>query len=130
MLEILERISKGEGEMEDLNTLLSLAEVIRDASLCNLGKTSVNPVLSTLEYFRDEYEAHIKEKKCPAHVCSALITYRIDPTICNGCTACERVCPAGAITGEKKKVHVINPLLCTKCGSCFERCRFGAVIKD
>jgi NADH-quinone oxidoreductase subunit F len=130
MLEILERITEGEGKMEDLDNLLSLAEVIRDASLCNLGKTSVNPVLSTLEYFRDEYEAHIKEKKCPAHVCSALITYRIDPTICNGCTACERVCPAGAITGEKKKVHVINPLLCTKCGSCFERCRFGAVIKD
>ena len=131
MLKILTNISKGEGKEGDIELLEELSEVTRDASLCALGKTSANPVLSTLKYFRDEYEAHIKEKRCPAYVCKALISYYIDPEKCQACMICFRQCPAGAISGGKNQIHVIDQEKCTKCGTCFEACppRFGAVKK-
>jgi NADH-quinone oxidoreductase subunit F len=129
MLEILDRIVEGNGTMEDIDKLETLASTIKDTALCGLGQTAPNPVLSTLRYFRDEYEAHVKDKKCPAKSCKALIAYRIDPLKCTGCTACARACPTGAITGEVKKVHVIDQEKCIKCGSCFEVCRFDAVEK-
>jgi NADH-quinone oxidoreductase subunit F len=127
MLEILTRITEGQGKPEDLEVLERLGNVVRNTSLCGLGQTCPNPVLSTLRYFRHEYEAHIFDKKCPAHTCRALITYYILEDKCNGCTRCARVCPAGAITGEKKKLHVIDPAKCTRCGTCMEKCKFGAV---
>ncbi len=129
MLEILERITDGQGSMEDLDNLEELSHQIGESSLCGLGQTAPNPVLTTLKHFRHEYEAHIIEKKCPAHVCSPLLTYTIDEN-CNGCTACARACPTDAITGEKKQLHVINQDACIKCGKCFTVCRFDAVIKD
>jgi NADH-quinone oxidoreductase subunit F len=129
MLEILERITDGQGSMEDLDNLEELSHQIGESSLCGLGQTAPNPVLTTLKHFRHEYEAHIIEKKCPAHVCSPLLTYTIDDN-CNGCTACARACPTDAITGEKKQLHVINQDACIKCGKCFTVCRFDAVIKD
>ncbi|HKM39894.1 MAG TPA: NADH-quinone oxidoreductase subunit NuoF [bacterium] len=128
MLEILDRISAGEGKMEDLDLLERTARIIQDTALCGLGQTAPNPILSTLRYFRDEYEAHIKEKRCPAGVCTALLTYYIKPDLCRGCTACTKVCPVGAITGERKEVHVIDPEKCIKCGACAERCPFDAII--
>lgn len=108
-----------------------LSEVTRDASLCALGKTAPNPVLSTIRYFRDEYEAHIKERKCPAHVCKELFSYYIDPGMCQACMICLRKCPVDAITGGKKQTHVIDQEKCTKCNTCFEVCppRFGVVKK-
>jgi len=127
MLEILTRITEGQGRPEDLEVLERLGHVVRNTSLCGLGQTCPNPVLSTLRYFRHEYEAHIFDKKCPAHTCRALITYYILEDKCNGCTRCLRVCPAGAIAGEKKKLHVIDPAKCTRCGTCMEKCKFGAV---
>ncbi|NLL19230.1 MAG: 4Fe-4S binding protein, partial [Clostridia bacterium] len=130
MLEILTRITQGEGKEEDIEKLESLGKVIKSTSLCGLGQTAPNPVLSTLKYFRHEYEAHIKEKRCPAGACKELITYRIDPGKCNGCTRCARNCPAGAISGNKKEVHVIDMDKCTKCNTCYEVCRFDAVIKE
>ena len=129
MLEILERITDGQGSMEDLDNLEELSHQIGESSLCGLGQTAPNPVLTTLKHFRHEYEAHIIEKNCPAHVCSPLLTYTIDDN-CNGCTACARACPTDAITGEKKQLHVINQDACIKCGKCFTVCRFDAVIKD
>ncbi|BBJ28956.1 NADH-quinone oxidoreductase subunit NuoF [Athalassotoga saccharophila] len=129
MLEILDMIVDGKGTMEDIEALEKLARVISKTALCGLGQTAPNPVLSTLRYFRDEYEAHVKEKRCPAKSCKALIAYRIDPAKCTGCTACARACPTGAITGEVRKVHTIDQEKCIKCGSCFEVCRFDAVEK-
>ncbi|MBR4426421.1 MAG: 4Fe-4S binding protein, partial [Spirochaetales bacterium] len=128
MLEILNRIVAGKGKEGDLEKLEELAKTIKATALCGLGQTAPNPVLSTLKFFRDEYEAHIKEKRCPAHHCKALLQYFITEN-CRGCTACARVCPAGAITGEIKKQHVIDQDKCLKCGACMEKCRFGAIIK-
>ncbi len=128
MLEILNRIVEGKGEEGDIEKLEKLAKTIKATALCGLGQTAPNPVLSTIHFFRDEYEAHIKEKRCPAHHCQALLQYVITDK-CKGCTACARVCPAGAITGEVKQQHRIDPSKCLKCGACMEKCRFGAIIK-
>ena len=130
MLEILERITEGKGREEDLATLDQLGEQIKIASLCGLGQTAPNPVLSTLKYFRDEYEAHILRKKCPAHVCAPLLTFTIDQEKCNGCMLCPRSCPTDAILGEKKMPHRILQDLCIQCGKCFTVCNQDAVIKD
>jgi NADH:ubiquinone oxidoreductase subunit F (NADH-binding)/(2Fe-2S) ferredoxin len=131
MLKVLTNISKGQGKEGDIELLEELSEVTRDASLCALGRTAANPVLSTIRYFRDEYEAHIKEKRCPAYVCKELISYYIDPEKCQACMICFRQCPAQAIAGDKNQIHVIDQEKCTKCGTCFEVCppRFGAVKK-
>jgi len=129
MYEILTDITEGIGTMEQLELLEELAEVVKDASLCGLGATAPNPVLTTLRYFFDEYEAHIKDKKCPAGVCRNLITYSINTELCTGCLVCKRLCPSEAITGEKQEPHWINPELCIKCGACEESCRFDAVLK-
>lgn len=126
--ELLERICDGHGQVEDLERLKNLSQVIKDTSLCGLGQSSPNPVLSTMEYFLNEYEAHIKDKKCPAGSCKALMIYTIDAEHCVGCTACARACPVGAITGERKQLHVINQDICIKCGACFEKCKFDAVL--
>lgn len=128
MLEILSRITAGKGQPDDLYTLESLGAMMKDAALCGLGQTAPNPVLSTIRYFRDEYEAHIREKRCPAGVCQALRQYRIDPEKCRACSICARFCPAGAITGERQKgPFVIDPAKCTKCGICREKCPTRAV---
>ena len=127
MLAILERIVKGEGKMEDLDTLEELGEVIKTGSLCGLGKSAPNPVLSTLKYFRDEYVAHIKDKKCPAGVCTALKSYVIEEDLCKGCTKCARNCPVGAIEGTVKEPHKINQEKCIKCGACVSNCPFKAI---
>jgi NADH-quinone oxidoreductase subunit F len=127
MLAILTRITEGEGEMADLVQLETLAHVVQEASLCGLGQTAPNPVLSTLRYFRDEYVAHIEDKKCPAGVCRALIEYTILEDACTGCGLCRRKCPQEAISGEKKKPHVIDQEKCIKCGVCFDVCKFDAV---
>lgn len=129
ILEILERITVGNGRDGDIELLEELGAYMKESSLCGLGMTAPNPVLSTLKYFRNEYNAHIRDKKCPAGVCKDLITYTILEDICKGCGACRRVCPTGAATGMKKKPHEINPELCIKCGSCFDACKFKAVLK-
>ena len=129
MLEILNRIVNGQGEDGDIERLEELAQTIKSTALCGLGQTAANPVLSTLKFFRSEYEAHIYEKRCPAHHCKNLLQYVITDK-CRGCTACARVCPAGAITGAVKQQHVIDPKKCLKCGACMEKCRFGAIIKN
>jgi len=129
MLYILDRISQGEGELEDLDRLEELTELLREGSLCALGKTAVNPILSTLRYFREEYEEHITNKRCPAKECRGLFKYRIDPETCTGCGICRKNCPVEAITGERKQPHVINQELCTKCNTCYEKCPFGAIMK-
>jgi NADH:ubiquinone oxidoreductase subunit F (NADH-binding)/(2Fe-2S) ferredoxin/ferredoxin len=131
MLKILTSITEGKGKEGDIELLEELAETTKNASLCALGRTAPNPVLSTIHYFRDEYEAHIKEKRCPALVCKELISYYIDPDKCQGCGICLRKCPVEAIEGGKKQIHVINQEKCIKCGTCFEVCppRFGAVKK-
>ncbi|MEW6509194.1 MAG: NADH-quinone oxidoreductase subunit NuoF [Bacteroidota bacterium] len=130
MLEILERITDGTGKEKDLALLEELAVKIKMASLCGLGQTAPNPVLTTLKYFREEYEAHIIDKKCPAHNCPSLISYHIIPEYCKGCGVCIKACPTGAISGNKKEVHVINAGLCIKCGKCFEACKLDAIIKE
>ena len=128
MLEIMERIVKGQGQPGDIEKLENLAGTIRATALCALGQTAPNPVLSTLKFFREEYEAHINDKKCPAHHCQSLLQYVITDK-CKGCTACARACPAGAISGEVKKQHTIDQAKCLKCGACMEKCRFGAIAK-
>ncbi len=130
MGEILTDITEGRGRMEDLDLIQDLSEVLRDASLCGLGQTAPNPVMSTLKYFRNEYEAHIKDHKCPAGVCTELITYSIDAGNCTGCGLCLKKCPAEAITGETKQPHVLDTGKCIKCGICYDVCKFDAVIKE
>ncbi|HJC74615.1 MAG TPA: NADH-quinone oxidoreductase subunit NuoF [Candidatus Mediterraneibacter faecavium] len=130
MLEILEKITKGQATMEDLDKLEELCYHLQSSSLCALGQTAPNPVLSTLRYFRDEYIAHIVDKKCPAGVCKDLLQYKIDPDKCKGCTLCARTCPADAIIGSVREVHMIDPEKCLKCGACIEKCRFGAIYKE
>jgi len=127
MLKILERIVNGEGKMEDIETLEELGNAVKDGSLCGLGKTAPNPVLSTLKYFKDEYIAHIKDKKCPAGVCAAMKTITIDESLCKGCTKCARTCPVGAIEGTVKNPHKINQSKCIKCGACLNSCPFKAI---
>jgi len=128
MLEILDRITKGHGKEGDLEKLEELAYQIKDNSLCGLGQTAPNPVLTTIRYFRDEYEAHINHKKCPAKVCRPLLTYKVDAEKCTGCLVCSKNCPVKAITGERKKPHFINQELCTKCGVCFSKCKFESIL--
>ena len=127
MLEILERITEGKGEDGDIEKLETLAKNIKASALCGLGQTAPNPGLSTLRYFRDEYEAHIYEKRCPAGHCKKLLKYTIDPALCKGCSLCSKVCPVGAISGEIRKPFVIDSSKCIKCGACMEKCRFNAI---
>jgi NADP-reducing hydrogenase subunit HndC len=128
MNELLNNITKGNGTKDDIDRLINLGSVIRDTSLCMLGQSAPNPVLSIIENFSEEYEAHVHDKKCPAGVCKSLMVYEIVPENCVGCTACARACPVGAITGERKEIHRIDPSLCIKCGACMDRCKFNAVI--
>jgi len=128
LYEILEKITEGNGTHDDLNRLRILSSVIKDTSLCGLGQTSPNPVLSTLEHFQHEYLAHVSSSSCPAGQCKSLVHYKIDADKCTGCTLCFRNCPVGAISGEKRSVHYIDQSLCIKCGVCFEKCKFDAVL--
>ena len=128
MRDILADITEGRGQEGDVELLESISQGIKDGALCALGNSAPNPVLSTIRYFRDEYVAHIREKRCPAGVCRDLITYSVDPEKCTGCTVCSKVCPTGAASGERKKVHTIDPAKCTKCGACRESCKFDAII--
>ena len=127
LLEILTRITEGKGTMEDLDNLRNLSQVIKDTALCGLGQTSPNPVLSTLEHFYDEYVTHIRDHKCPAGKCKALLSFRIDPQLCVGCTLCSRNCPVDAIIGERKEAHFIDTTKCIKCGTCKDKCKFNAI---
>ncbi len=127
MLEILERIQAGQGTLADVDRLESLAHVVKDGSLCGLGQTAPNPVLTTLRYFRDEYLTHITQQRCPAGACQGLITYEITEA-CNGCTLCARVCPVNSIRGEKKHMHTIDPEQCIRCGACYDSCNYDAII--
>jgi NADH-quinone oxidoreductase subunit F len=130
MLEILTRITEGKGELQDLDNLEELAENVIKGSLCGLGQTAPDPVLTTLHYFRDEYLAHIVDKHCPAGVCTSLIQYKINPEKCVGCTLCARKCPVSCISGRTKQVHKIDQSKCIKCGACQNVCKFNAVIKE
>lgn len=130
MLEILTRITEGNGREGDIDLLLDLGHKIKASSLCGLGQTAPNPVLTTIKYFRDEYEAHIIDKKCPAMVCSALIKYTVDPENCVGCTACAKACPVDAISGEPKKVHEVDQDICIHCGKCYQTCNFDAIKRE
>ena len=130
LLELLNKITQGQGTMEDLDRIEELASFIKSNSLCGLGQTAPNPVLSTLRYFRDEYVEHIQNKRCPAKVCRALLTYQIDPAKCKGCTACVKACPADAIIGSVKNPHKIDVQKCIKCGSCIDKCRFDAISRN
>ena len=127
-LEILNRICGGEGRSDDIALLEEIGDLLQGFSLCGLGQTAANPVLSTIRYFRDEYEAHIEEHRCPAHVCKALISYTIEPAECTGCTACAQQCPQAAISGEKKEPHLVDQDLCVRCGVCLDVCKFGAIV--
>jgi NADP-reducing hydrogenase subunit HndC len=129
LLEMLDKITSGNGTLEDLDKMEELCKYIQANAMCALGQTAPNPVLSTLKYFRDEYEAHVVEKRCPAGVCKNLMHYEIQPDKCKGCTLCARKCPAGAITGKVKEPHVIDQSKCIKCGACMEGCKFSAIIK-
>lgn len=128
MLEILVRITEGKGKEGDIELLESLAVQIKEGSLCGLGQTAPNPVLTTIRYFRDEYEAHINHKKCPAKVCKPLLTYEVIPENCTGCTVCAKNCPSNAISGDRKQIHFIHQDLCIKCGACFTKCKFEAIL--
>lgn len=130
LLELLEKITDGRGTLEDIDKMEELCYYIKDNALCGLGQTAPNPVLSTLRYFRDEYVEHVVNKRCPAGVCRKLITYKIDPVKCKGCTLCARNCPADAISGEVKVAHTIDNDKCVKCGTCIDKCRFGAIYKE
>ncbi|MGI6270017.1 MAG: NADH-ubiquinone oxidoreductase-F iron-sulfur binding region domain-containing protein [Candidatus Howiella sp.] len=130
LLELLTKITNGNGTMEDIDRMEELCYYIKDNALCGLGQTAPNPVLSTLRYFRDEYEAHVKEKRCPAGVCKKLVSYHIDQDKCKMCTACMRQCPVGAIEGAVKQPHTIIQDKCIKCGACFEKCKFSAIVKQ
>ena len=129
LLELLDKITKGNGTMEDIDKLEELCYYIKDNALCGLGQTAPNPVLSTLKFFREEYVAHVQEKRCPAGVCKKLLSFEIDQNKCKMCTACARVCPVNAIEGAVKQPHVIHKDKCIKCGACFEKCKFGAIVK-
>jgi NADH-quinone oxidoreductase subunit F len=128
MLEILTRITEGKGHEDDIGRLEDLSYQIKDSSLCGLGQTAPNPVLTTIRYFRDEYEAHISHKKCPAKVCKPLLTYEVDAEKCTGCTVCAKNCPSNCITGARKEVHFIKQEACIKCGMCFTKCKFDAIL--
>lgn len=130
MLEILERITKGEGTLEDIDKLERLGRLIKKSSLCGLGRACPNPILSTLEHFRDEYIAHVVDRRCPAKRCTALIHYEISEEKCVGCTACARNCPVECISGSRRELHVIDQSRCIKCGRCFQVCRFDAVLRN
>ena len=129
MLSILERITEGKGEPEDLDTLLDLEDTISKTALCGLGKSAGSPVASTITYFKDEYIAHVRDKTCPAKTCQAMRIISIDPSLCKGCSMCARVCPADAISGEKKNPYVIDPAKCIRCGACLETCKFNALVE-
>ncbi len=129
MLEILEKIAEGKAVLEDLDTLEKLAVNIKNTSLCGLGQTAPNPVLSTMKYFKDEYLAHVVDKKCPAGVCQSLLSYKITED-CKGCTKCARQCPVNCIDGNVKEIHIIDQDKCIKCGACMDACPFDAIIKE
>ena len=128
MKAILEAICGGRGKKGDIELLERLSQVLIDGAICGLGNTAPNPILTTIRYFRDEYEAHIDQKKCPGGVCKALILYSIDSEKCTGCGACLKACAAEAVTGERKQPHVIDLKKCIKCGACYEACKFDAVV--
>jgi len=130
LLEMLDQIVSGNGTLELIDEMEKLCYYIKDNALCGLGQTAPNPVLSTLNFFRDEYIAHVVDKKCPAGVCKSLTSYKIVADKCKGCTACARVCPVGAISGKVKEAHVIDTTKCIKCGACMEKCKFGAIVKE
>jgi ferredoxin len=127
MYEIVTRITEGQGKTSDIALLEELAVAVKDASMCNLGQTAANPILSTLRYFKKEFEAHIKEKRCPAGVCKSLIRFTVLPDKCTGCLACKRACPNDCIHGTLREVHTIDQEKCIKCGACYEACKFEAV---
>ena len=130
LLEILEKITDGKGTMEDLDTMEALCYYIKDNSLCGLGQTAPNPVLSSYRHFKEEYIAHVRDHKCPAGVCKKLVQITIVPEKCKGCTACARKCPVGAISGTVREPHVIDQAKCIKCGVCMETCKFGAITRQ
>jgi ferredoxin len=130
MMEMLEEITAGNGREGDIDKLARMSDLIKKTSLCGLGQTAPNPVLSTIRYFREEYEAHISAKKCPAKVCKPLITYQVAADVCNGCQLCRLKCPVQAIEGAKKKVHKILQEKCIKCGVCFDSCKFDAIVVE
>ncbi|MBR5505260.1 MAG: 4Fe-4S binding protein, partial [Clostridia bacterium] len=129
LLEILEKITSGKGTLEDIDKLEELCYSIKDSAFCGLGQTAPNPILSTLKYFRDEYVAHVVDKKCPAGVCKALLSYVIEPDKCKGCSLCAKKCPVGAIEGVVKNPFTIDTSKCIKCGVCMDSCKFGAISK-